>query len=275
MAKRTESAVEKVGPDASYLSKFLETDTSLSNMDSYVIVPRFKIIQQMTDAELKKRVGEGSVIIKPGDAVVWKEGDPPFQFVPLFFFPEWTIMSDRRDKDSPMFLSRTFDPSSKIAKAAADPQLRSVPYEGHEGRPEKDQWKRRYVEHLRFIGLIYGDHDLVGTPVTLSFEKGEYYNGRDFISAIKYRKHLIDGKRSSVPLWSQIWNFHVSLRPSDDGSWYGFDFTPPEVKIIKPEEVEEFYAQHCDLRDAHQEQRIRVDGDEHEEERAEDGDGEF
>ena len=272
MANRNDSQLAKKvqGADLSYLAQFEKDDNSLAGMQEYEIVPRLKILQGLSDTDLKKKFGEGSVIIRPGDALVWKDNDPPFLFVPLFFFAEFAKYSDRRDKQSPMTIARTFEPVSEIATRARDPQKRFEFYPDQEKKQDKDKWKYRYVEHLRFVGLIYGDHPLAGTRVVLSFEKGEFYQGKSFISGIKMRKRqadvtLDDGsvvkKNYPIPLYAQVWQFKASIRDKGENKWIGLDFSIPETPVVASHEVQEFHDLWNSLKGVFDQNRLRVDGD--------------
>ena len=182
--------------------------------------------KQVTAAyeELKKQFGEGAIVMRPGNQLVCSEGES-FLFVPIFFFAEFTKRSDLNDKESPMTLVRSFDQASDLAQLARDPDKREEVYEGHEGRPEKDQMKYRYVESLRFAGVIYGDHELTGTPCSLSFERGEFSQGKNFVSAIRLRKTKVeteDGIRAvAVPLWAQVWEIGSVFRDKGAKKWFG------------------------------------------------------
>ena len=175
LSSRTETAIKKVGVNPDYLAQYVEKDNSLDTLREYRVVPRFKIIQATTDTELKKNFGEGSIIIRPGDALICKFEEKPesFDFVPLFFFVEWAMWRDLKGT-GPMILDRSHDPTSELATKSKRADTRKELYPGHEEYQDKDKLYNSYVEHLRFIGVIYGDHPLVGTPVTLSFERGEW-----------------------------------------------------------------------------------------------------
>ena len=168
-------ATKKVNP--SWLAKAAVDDTSLAGMDEYRILPQFKIVQPTTEQAMKKEFGEGTILVMPGNAVAWSDGNEPFDFVPQFFFVSFEKWSDLDDSDSPMVVDQTFDPSSTIARKSRSKEERFEPY------PE-GSFTYRYVERLRFPGVIHGDHILAGTAVVLSFERGEFWQGKNFISAI-------------------------------------------------------------------------------------------
>lgn len=275
MSKRTETAIKKVDPD--FLLAHQEDDTSMAGMEEYRILARAKIIQGMTKMELKERFGEGCALIRPGDLVMCKpcksgEKSTPehhFLFVPLLFFAEYAKWADLRDTDGPMIIERSFDPASPLKDLADDPEKRFVTYEGEEGR-EKPK-KYRYVHHLRFAGVIYGDHPLSGSPVVISFERGEYFNGTNFISAVRMRKRKVvreneDDILAKVPLWAQVWKFSVGWRPRQEGGgWWGFNYAAPDEEesdsIISPAESEEMAKLHQEFAQLHERNRLRVKDD--------------
>ena len=252
------NAVVKVQGVNAALLKYAEQDKSLAGMDEYRILPRIKLIQAMADQDLKKAFGEGTAIIRPGDAVVWKEGDEDFKFVPLLFVVEFAQWADLQDNEQNTVIARSFDPTSVIARKARDPKGRYEPY------PNGSEMKYRFVEHLRFYGFIYGEHALVGTPVVLSFERGEFTQGKNFISAIKLRRTQVTDESGTrmipLPLWSQVWAFRVGFRDkSKDRRWYGLDFKLPETPVIKDDEIEFFHSQHIELADLQAKNRLLVD----------------
>ena len=264
MTRTDKSAIKRVsGIDPSFLAQYVEEDHSLDGMAEYRVLSMLRIIQNTSKKELKKTFGEGSAIIRPGDALVWADGDDPFLFVPQYFFVEFCKWSDLNDKDSRNVLERTFNPLSGLAKRSRDPDLRFEPYDGHEDRPDQDQWKYRYVEHLRFPGMIYGEHPLAGTPTTLSFERGEFGQGKNFISAIKLRKQRveIDGadRNVPVPLWSQVWSLKVGHREVGSKQWFGFDFVPAEIPLIGATEHQDMHQSHLELKKDHDQRRLLVD----------------
>ena len=264
---RTETAINKVeGIDPNYLTKYIEQDTSLDALKEHRTVPRFKIIQNTTDEDLKENFGVGSVIVRPGDALICKKQGSNidnFEFVPLFFFVEYAKWRDLKG-NGPMILERSHDPSSEIAIRSKDANTRKELYAGMgEDTSESDRMYYQYVEHLRFIGVIYGDHPLVGTPVTLSFERGEWGQGKNFISAVSLRRQVIDGKSSTVPLWAQVWKLKTIYHaPDATRKWYGFQFEAADPSIIKPEEAESMQALHLEFKELFDKQRLMVIDDE-------------
>lgn len=262
---RTETSINKVeGIDPNYLAKYIDKDDSLDSLKEHRTVPRFKIIQATTEEELKKNFGEGSVIIRPGDSLICKYNEAPasFNFVPLFFFPEWAKWRDLKGT-GPMVLDRSHDPTSELAQKSKSASTRKEVYPGQENMPIEDQSFYSYVEHLRFVGIIYGDHPLVGTPVTLSFERGEWGQGKNFISAISLRRQIINDVPKEVPLWAQVWELKVQHHaPDAKKKWYGFAFKAAEQGIVLEAEAPEMHALHVDFADLFKKQRLTVIDDE-------------
>jgi len=264
-SSRTETAINKVeGIDPNYLAKYIEQDDSLDNLKEHRIVPRFKIIQATTDAELISNFGVGSVIIRPGDVMICKHKDQPdsFDFVPLFFFVEWAKWRDLKGT-GPMILDRSHDPTSELAIKSKSADSRKELYEGQDNVPDKDKMYYGYIEHLRFVGLIYGEHPLVGTPVTLSFERGEWTQGKNFISAVSLRRQTINGKSMPVPLWAQVWKLKtIHHTPDATRKWYGFQFEAANPSIILPDEAETMQTLHLEFKELFNKQRLMIQDDE-------------
>lgn len=290
----TESSIVHVKGVSALAAYATQDDKSLAGLEQYVIRPRFKVMQAMS--KQKDQFPEGSVIVRPGDAVVAEKGET-FSFVPLFFFTEFCKWADRKDTESPAIVARTFDPTSDIAKRSMNAEQREELYpESENVKDPKKQKKYRYVQHFCFSGIIIGDHPLQGTECVLSFEKGEFSQGRNFISAIKMRRQDInlsaaeieslpehaknlyarqeDGTftgRVAVPLWAQRWRLSTKMRTKGENAWWGFDYTPDEPAVIPEDLMESYRSKHLELAAAYEARRLVVDGGEQDEEPDADG----
>lgn len=256
--KRTEpQAIKVLGVQD--LFKY-EEDKSLEALQEYIIVPFVKVIQGMSEQDLKDTFGEGSAILRPGDV---KIGDrkTPFLFVPIFFYTMFRKWADRTDTQ--MILDTSYDPNCDLAKLSRDPDRREEIYEGDEGKTEPRKY--RYVEHLCFIGVVY-DGEMSGTRCLISFQKGDFRVGRGFASGAQMRKIKdADGTKKQVPLWAQVWLMKLNLRERNDNRWWGLDPTsPPEgvESMISPDEFEDFHEAYEELAKAHKNNLIRIEGDE-------------
>lgn len=276
-AKRTDTDVEKVPSNPNFLDAYTEEDTSLDALKEHRTVPRFKIIQPTTEEELKNTFGVGSAIVRPGDTLICKysgntnmQALETFDFVPLFFFVEWNKWRDLKATGD-MVLEKSFDPASDVATRSKDKDTRKELYPGHENLQDNEKCYFQYVEHLRFIGAIYGEHPLAGTPVTLSFERGEWGQGKNFISAVSLRRRqTVDAETNEkiakpIPLWSQVWRMKtVYHNPDALRKWYGFAFEAAPDSIIKPQEAATMFGLHKEFKELFEASRLSVQDDQQE-----------
>lgn len=281
-SKRTDTDIEKVNANPNFLAQYMDEDTSLDALKEHRTVPRFKIIQPTTEEELKNTFGVGSAIVRPGDTMVCKHGSnqniealESFDFVPLFFFVEWAKWRDLKGTGD-MVLDKSYDSASDVAVRSKNADTRKELYSGHEDLQDKDKCYFQYVEHLRFLGAIYGDHPLAGTPVTLSFERGEWGQGKNFISAVSLRRQkVVTGTNSDsgaeetvskqIPLWAQVWRMKtVYHNPDALRKWYGFSFEAAPESIIKLEEAQTMQGLHKEFRELFDAQRLSVQDDQQE-----------
>lgn len=268
-SKRTDTEIEKVVVNPDYLAQYVDEDTSLDSLKEHRTVPRFKIIQPTTEEELKNSFGTGSAIVRPGDALVCKHGGneniqahDTFDFVPLYFFVEWATWRDLKGT-GPMVLDKSFDPTSEVAIKSKDADTRKELYPNHEALQDNEKMYYQHVEHLRFLGVIYGDHPLAGTPVTLSFERGEWGQGKNFISAVSLRRHKVNDESKPIPLWAQVWRMKtVYHNPDALRKWFGFSFEAAPQSIILPEEANAMRALHVEFKELFKQSRLSVQDDE-------------
>ncbi len=276
-SRRTDTDIDKVPTNPNFLDAYTEEDTSLDELKEHRTVPRFKVIQPTTEEELKNTFGEGSAIVRPGDTLICKYGGntnmqalESFDFVPLFFFVEWNKWRDLKATGD-MVLDKSFDPSSDVAVRSKNKDTRKELYPGNENiELEKDKCYYQYVEHLRFIGTIYGDHPLAGTPVTLSFERGEWGQGKNFISAVSLRRRQTTDAETGekvakpIPLWSQVWRMKtVYHNPDALRKWYGFSFEAAiPNSIIKESEAAAMFGLHKEFKELFEASRLSVQDDE-------------
>jgi len=227
------------------METYKEEDNSLDQVKKYRQLTRLKLIQGMSPQELKKEFGEGAVLMQPGRAMV-AEAEEPFLFVPLFMFTEWCHWSDRDDDSTRAILDRTFDKESPLAKRSRDKDARFEKYSVGD-----TEYKSRYVEHLCFPGLIYGDHQHSMTPVTLSFEKGEFVQGNAFCSAIVMRR---------APLYLNVFKLQSAVHTNGKNEWFGFDFSNPATgPFVSEEEAPAFKALNAEYIQQHADRTLEVD----------------
>lgn len=254
----TPDQIRPVGPPApaNWLSSYVEEDTSTQSMQEYRILPRFKVIQSLSDTTLRDEFKEGGVILTPGNISV-AAPKTPFLFAPMFFFTEFIKWNDRRDKSLPAIGERTFDKNSPLAVKCRNSESREEGY-GPTDKKGVHAFNARYCEHLNFAGVLYNPETGIagGIPGTLSFSRGEFMQGKNFVSAIMMRK--IGGKQA--PLWSQVWQFQSVFREKGgDKKWWGLDFKNPENPYISEQDAPVARALNKELAELFEQQRLGVD----------------
>jgi len=260
--EETPQELVKVGQDGAapaWLATHAEEDTSIDSLAEHRVLPRLKIIQQMTDVTMREALGEGSVILQPGEVRVVTR-DESFEFVPVFFFTEFLEMSDLKDTGSPMILERSFDASSELAKMARDPDQWERGY-GTQNEKGNYQFTARRCETLNFVGFICGGDapaELNGVPVTLIFSRGEFTKGRAFITAITMRRI----GSSVAPLWSQRWEFTPNMREKGGNAWYGLDFANAQQPYIDEDLADFMRSAHEEFKGLHESKALVVDHEE-------------
>lgn len=276
MTKRTDNEIVKVsGVDPAILAKYGEINT-FKGMEEYVILSYMKMVQPTSDSVIKDRFGEGTLILRPGDAVITRsakstehlEDAREFEFNPHFFWVQYDHYSDLKDTDSRVILETTFDSKHTIAVKARDPEQRNEIYPGHESK--KKPWQYRFVESLNFVGEICGDHELAGTACVLRFQRGEYGVGKGFISATTQRRMSIPGPegledpvRVNCPLFAQRWTFTPGWRePDAEKKWWGLDYIAASQPQIDDDDFERCGEAHLEYKRLHEADILRIDSTE-------------
>jgi hypothetical protein len=241
-------------------------DTGLEEVSRYVIPPRLKIVQPLSDQTLKDSFNVGDVIIQPqmvsvapmlyDGAKCLNEGTA-FHLVPLFFWAEWCIHNNIKLKgQEPYIFDRTLDPKSEVAQRAINPKLWSGPH------PEKgDEFPIRYVEHLNYVFVLIGEHELAGTPIVASFFKAEHKTGRNFAGLAKLRR---------APLFGCQYEARCKMRKNNSGNWFGIDISNPSTAsgvspfVQEQEHYKVYEALYYEFKKYHADEVLRVDYDENE-----------
>ncbi len=262
MAKR-EREVIKVG-DAAIVPAFMQSDSRLgiSELSRFIVPPRIKLVQKSSGDNLLEKWGVGDVIVTtspdPVLLVAMKRGDtgqplmvegsstlgdsPGFDFVPLYFFPEWIVWNPIASKGTlPPIRNRTTDPSDPIAVKARNFDLREEPC------PDMAGEKIRYIEHLNFVCSLVDAEE----PVILTFSRGEWTFGRNLCNLIKGRKAPIFGCR-----------FHAVLgkRTNEKGNWWGLNIENADSPWVEDaEDYERNKKLYQECAELNAESRIRVD----------------
>jgi hypothetical protein len=251
-----------------FLTTYGAEDRSLDTVKDYRLVPRLKVVQSTSRQELKDDFGEGAVVIMPGNQLAFSRGGSTALFVPVFFYAEFCTWSDIDDVGSPGVVARSFDPTCDIAKKARSQKLRFEIYPGEESKQEPKRY--RHVEHMRFPGVLVGDHALAGTACVLSFERGEFSTGQGVATSISMRKVVLpDGTKISVPLWAQIWELSCDLRQRGQKKWFGIDAKVPTEgpSIIDNKDAEMFKSLHEEMKEAYDAKKLLTEDEDRDLER--------
>lgn len=240
-----------------------EKPLGLDIVRQYVRPPRLKIVQPQSEAELKKEFPEGSVIMQPGkilvaempyDEATRRHGDAgmPFNFVPLFFYPEYFVFNPINLKQLATIRDRSTDPKSEIAGRARNPNMREMPC------PEDAKEVVRFVEVLTYIVHVTTVELLWGIPVSMTFMRGEHKTGTKFSGDIMLRK---------ADIFANVFQANTAHRVKDRFNWYGYNINAPlqgSQWVENPEEFEFYKSLYQDLAAAHAANLLQTDFDDDE-----------
>jgi hypothetical protein len=233
----------------------VEGDTSIDDLKQYIRPNRVKVIQSMTDDELKNAFGLASVIVVPENLLIMSAAKddkgnpnpgttPPFLFTPIFHFTEFCSWNPLEAKGQlPAIYERSFDPTSLVARKARDFRART------EVHPDNPDWKLTHCEHINFIVMIQGLHE----PCVLTFSRGEFKAGTSFAGIIK--------ARYPVPLYGNVFAANLAYRQGKKGNWYGLDISNPpgeESPFLGEETFQAYRLLYEEYKRLHGEQRIDI-----------------
>ena len=238
--------------DTSYLVNYADhAKQALQDLSAHRTVQRLRIIQAMTDNDLKQKFGEGSVVLQPGEIYIHKAETHPFLVVPIYLFSEFMTQSDVSSQAA-FIQARSLDPQGMIAQKSRSPELRE------EMTPTG---KVYHVESINVACIVLGNEQMEPAPVAMSFAKGDFGTGRNFASAMALQR--IGG--NAIPNWAQIWAISTKHRTKAQHSWWGYQYelASPEKHgcgpVIPPDWMEEYQELNEQLREDHHAQRIAVD----------------
>jgi hypothetical protein len=205
-------------------------DSGMGGAERYARIPRLKLIQAMSDKDLKRQFGEGAVVLAPDNLLI--AGAPtaerptgePFVVIPLAFVTTY----ERRavhGGDSPLFvLEATRDDKSQLARDCRNPDAREVL------GPDGKVTERKY-EVLNVIAQI-DSGPLKGQFGVLSFASSGIKDGRSFVDRVARL-------RSGYKCYLQRVALRVGERSDDKNTWWGLDVgDPPDGVIVTQDRVE-------------------------------------
>lgn len=237
-AKQATSEITRVTPDLSLPEHLRGKEVKgMDLMKQIVVPPRIKIVQRQSSELLTAKFPAGTVLSMPAEAVI-AEIDTEFLFVPLFFYREWATWSPLEMRGQvPSILDRSADPTSAVAIKAQNPRTREESDFLYQGQ----KIKVRHVEHLNFVVSLY-QHTLGTDPMTMSFSRGEHFNGCKFASLVKMR---------NASPFACVFEAIVNKEPrkNNKGSWFGLDISNPSEAPawVTKEELEQLEKNHADV----------------------------
>lgn len=197
-------------------------------LGQYVVPPRLKIVQAMAGPPYDQFAQGTTLCVQSSGLVLvadynYDEKHKPmeygqsFYFVPLFFYPEFSAQNPLAAKGTLQFIrERTTDPNTNLARLAKNRAAVDC--------PEFPGEQIKYVEHLNFICMLL-NHELFGTPVVMSFMRGEHKYGRAFADKINARR---------TDLYGCVFEARAAVHANEKHSWYGFDCENPRTPDVSP-----------------------------------------
>lgn len=204
-----------------------QADFGVSELVKYIVPPRLKVVQPLSNTELKTVFNEGDAVIVPQMSLLApikltdnhkpsiELGGEPFNFIPVFFFAEWLTWNPIEMKGAlPAIRDRSLDPKSPLAFKARSQATWFEPC------PEKRDFNVRHVEHLNFLVMLVGEHELADTPFIISFSRSGHKDGSNLAQLIKMRK---------APIYGCQFEGRVTWRENSKGQWWGVACTNPST----------------------------------------------
>lgn len=202
-------------------------DSGMSGAERYASVPRLKLVQAMSDKDLKRDHGEGAVVLSPDNLLV--AGPPtkdrhtgePFVVIPLAFVTTYEKRAVHGG-DSPLFvLEATRDDKSQLARDCRSTDRREVI--GPDGKVSA-----RNYEVLNVIVLI-DSGPLAGSFGVLSFASSGMRDGRKFADRVARL-------RAGYKCYLQRVALRVAERSDDKNTWWGLDVGDPTDGVLVGED---------------------------------------
>lgn len=192
-----------------------DLETGFDDFDDYIKPTRLALLMGTSPAEAKALGQEGLIHTTPGLQVVWKPGDIPVTFIPLFIWTEFICWNPRGVKGLPAMRDRTFDRTTVLAQRCRSRNLKDREFVCPEAptTPGKPPKMCKYQEHINVL-ITLVDHQMQGEPMMLSFSRSAFKAGVSFCNVINGRV---------TPMVGQLFTLKASGRSNDEGDWQGFD----------------------------------------------------
>jgi hypothetical protein len=199
--------------------------------------PRIKIVQGSSKPDLKKKYGEGAVLLSSDDVCLGK-AEVPFTAVPLFLYETWEIHADVNDKQArTMVMETTTDQRSAVARFCSGPDRKSRerPYDN---------------------GFVARGHHILNA--VLAFDDGQFgvaswkINGGGSRSGKKFAGIIARREQSGVWCYMNRLAFKSALVEVNDQAWWTLTADNPESNpFIAETDIPKYKAMHDQLERMH------------------------
>lgn len=244
MAKSQKELAKPVGPSASpaWLAERAAQDEGLG-MDAARqnrVMQRIIVVQGTSGNDLLTLAGAGGLVTRPDNRLLLEVGPKgasgTLDIIPIATYTTWQKRADNRDKESAWIIEESFDPTSKIARLAANPATRRERY-----GPDDDR-EYAYCEAMNWVWQIAecpANPDMVGRLAIATFAIGELYAGKKFAS------HLCDAYPPSEPIFVKRVRVTTSRRERNGNAWWGIDVAAEQVeKYIEAGQYDDLKTKH-------------------------------
>ncbi|MFI5402427.1 MAG: hypothetical protein ACHQ1G_05780 [Planctomycetota bacterium] len=155
----------------------------LEELAAYQQLQRLKVVQGMTDADLRREFPVGSLVLSPERTLVAKPRETA-EATLLYFWPSWEKWADINDAEAGgRPLASSTDPASDVARKARDFDARK---EAYPDNTDKRQWFHRHVESLNFA-LMIDTGPAAGAVAVLPYNRGSHKFGARLCGYLKRR----------------------------------------------------------------------------------------
>ncbi|HKX46184.1 MAG TPA: hypothetical protein VJP77_05740 [Planctomycetota bacterium] len=163
----------------------------LDVLAEYQQLQRLKVVQGMTDADLRREFPVGSLVLSPERSLVAKPREAVEASL-LYFWPSWEKWADMTDTEQGgRPLASSLDPTSDVARKAKDFERRK---EAYADNTDKRQRFYRFVESLNFA-LMIDTGPAAGAVAVLPYNKGSHKFGARLCGYLKRRAVAVYANR--------------------------------------------------------------------------------
>lgn len=210
--------------------------------------PRLKVIQSMTDRDIKKEFGEGALLCMPDQILVAGAGEPVVA-IPIFRWVSWQTWLDINeggDEPTPV-LAESFDAAGDIAARSRNPNER----EGVDG-------EGRRVSHRECIHFIFriDEGPAEGVVAVYSWMRAGHKHGA------KLARYTDRQGANGVGIYAnRIRLGTMEETNAKNQTYHVLAAKPDEVAYVAEERLDALREQYLFFADLHKTHAIRTAGD--------------